>query len=252
MQEDLLRALSIEEEIKEIESYSETDKQLLKALMREINDSLGTEIRYLFEIDRFYIHGSGKHILNYIDSFTSETIRAYLMGQMVYDRIPGCGEILLRLYQHFKQSDVYISKKGKPAPVHIAVRYDNAFRRLKLKRMKKGLLSFAANPRDAFYLPFTVRMLASWRMPEMEGILLQYLDSSGITPESVGLPTQNEGYYPSLPSIRRELLFTAIGSLKYYPSEENQQRIKCCIVDSDVDIRSAVEETLRYMEKHPQ
>lgn len=248
-QEDTLLSLSIQDEAKEMKTYSEKDMQTLQSMIYEINGSLGTDIHSLSELDYYRISGTGKIIIKYIHSYSSETIRSYLVHQLVHDRIADCGEILVQLYNHFKQSDVYISKEGEPAPVHIAIRYDNAFKRLRPKSVKNELCAFAYIPRDAFYLPLTMRMLASWRIPEIEKVLISYLDGKGLTPESIGLPSQAETYHPSFSFIKRELKFTAIDSLKNYPSENTVKMINYCVSDSDADIRTAAKRTLKQLER---
>jgi len=129
----------------------------------EINCCFGTNFHYLAEIDRFNIHGSGEIMAKYISSFPSETVRGFLIPQIVADRLKDADKLILQLYLHFKNSDEYIAKPEEPSPAHIYVRYDNAFKSLKPKRLQNELLKPAHDPRNAFYLPFTMRMLASWK-----------------------------------------------------------------------------------------
>ena len=228
----------------------ESDKKIFAEMIDKINEHCGTDFHYLAEIDAFNIPKSGAIMVQYLDRFQSETIRGYLIPQIVSDRVENCAAIVLLSYLHFKSSDEYISSPGQPAPADIYVRYDNAFRRLKPKRIKTELLALAYNPRDAFYLPFTMRMLASWKMPDLEAVFTSYMDSPSITAESVGLPEQSENYYPPLSFIRRELKFTAIDCLRYYPSEDTIELIRNCTNDPDKDIRMAAEKSLRFIEKH--
>lgn len=244
---NILLRLSIEEE-QSGKQYgcSEGDKDLLQAMMKEINSCLGTNLHYLAELDHYHIKGSGEIVAKYIQSFQSESVKAYLIPQMVLDKTQDCDLLIYQLYMHFKASDAYRAKPGKPSPAHIFVRYDNAFRRLKPKRLKAELLALAGHPQDAFYLPLTMRMLASWKLPATEEILLSYLDGSKITAESVGLPPEEENRFPF---IRRELKFTAIEGLKYYPTERNTALIRSYTNDPDKDISMAVKKTSKYWEK---
>lgn len=226
------------------------DKKTLKTMIDKINENCGTGIQYLAEIDAFNIPGSGTIMAQYLDQFQSESIRGYLIPQIVSDRVKDCATIVLLSYLHFKESDEYISAPGEPAPAHIYVRYDNAFRALKPKKLKNELLSLAYNPRDAFYLPFTMRMLASWRPPDLDCVFASYMEDDIITHESVGLPVQSENCFPPLSFIKRELKFTAIDCLKYYPSVNNLQLIKSYVDDPDKDISSAAKRSLSFAEKH--
>lgn len=244
---NILLRLSIEEERSGKQySCSEGDKDLLRAMMKEINSCFGTKLHYLAELDHYHIKGSGEIVAKYSQSFQSESVKAYLIPQMVLDETQDCDLLIYQLYMHFKASDEYRAKPGKPSPAHIFVRYDNAFRRLKPKRLKAELLALASHPQDAFYLPLTMRMLASWKLPATEEILLSYLDGSKITAESVGLPPEEEHRFPF---IRRELKFTAIEGLKYYPTERNIALIRSYTNDPDKDISMAAKKTSKYWEK---
>lgn len=229
---------------------SEQDKIVLEKMTKEINEHCGTNIHYLAEIDFYCIHNSGEIMAQYLNRFQSESVRGFLIPQIVADKIEDCDKIVLQSYLHFKDSDEYISGPNEPAPAHIYVRYDNAFRKLKPKRLKTDLLLLAHNPRDAFYLPFTMRMLASWKIPEMETVLISYYDSNNITEKSVDLPEMTENCFPPLSFIRRELRFTAIDGLKYYPSERTIGMIRKCIDEPDKDVSSAAKKALAYIEKH--
>ena len=230
--------------------YTEYDKTVLKKMLGEINEQYHTNFHYLAEIGAFNIHGAGSIMVRYLDLFQSESVRCYLIPQIVADKVANCAVLVLDSYLRFKESDEYIAAPGKPAPAHIYVRYDNAFKKLKPKALKKELLSLAKKPRDAFYLPFTMRMLASWKMPEMKSILMDYLDSSNITNESLGLYEDVENRFPPLTFIRRELKFTAINGLRYYPSENTLNLLSSYENDSDRDIKLAAKKSLAYIEKH--
>ena len=242
----LLRLSMKEERSGKAYIYSREDKKRLRAMMKEINSCFGTKLHYLAELDHYHVSGSGEIVAKYIQSFQSESVKAYLIPQMVLDKTQDCDLLIYQLYMHFKASDAYRTKPGKPSPAHIYVRYDNAFRGLKPKRLKAELLALACHPQDAFYLPLTMRMLASWKLPATEEILLSYLDGNKITAESVGLPPEAEN---RLPSIRRELKFTAIEGLKYYPTERNTALIRSYTNDSDKDISMAAKKTSKYWEK---
>ena len=246
----VLRDYFIELE-KEQKAYriSEHDAVVLKQMLGEINDLKGTELCYLSELAHYYVKGSGEIVKKYIDLFDAEDVRSYLLHHMVHDRITDCDKLIYHLYLHFKASSNYIPPPGQPGPFAIYVSYDNAFRKLKPKRMKNELISLAYNPRDAFYLSLSMRMLASWRIPELESLFTSYVDGTSVTPESVGLPTQPESFYPPFSFIKKQLRFIGIRSLKYYPSESTIKLIENCIGEQDKDICSAAKKTLSFIEK---
>ena len=153
------------------------------------------------------------------------------------------------MYTQFKSSDEYIARPGEPAPAHIYVRYDDAFRKLKPKRLAKDLMELAHSPRDAFYLPFTMRMLASWMMPEMKDLLLSYCAKDSFSAHDVGIHDDKQQYFPSVEFMKRELTFTAIYGLKYYPSEEVRDIIASLATSADKDIKSAAKRTLIALTK---
>ncbi len=226
-----------------------SDKDLLHKLLEEINSYAGTNYHYLAELDAFNIPGAGSIVAKYITKFSSESVRGYLIPQMVSDKIKDCDKLVLRLYTHFRLSDEYIAAPGEPAPAHIYVRYDNAFRKLKPKRLAKELMEFAHSPRDAFYLPFTVRMLASWKITEMKDLLLSYCADDSFSAQDVGIFDGEQQYFPSFEFIKRELKFTAINGLKYYPTEEVRSIVASLANSADKDIESAAKRTLKALTK---
>lgn len=227
----------------------EADKELLHRLLGEINSYAGTDFRYLAELDAFNIPGSGNIIAKHITNFSSESVKGLLIPQMVSDKIKDCDKIILQMYLHFKSSNEYIARPGEPAPAHIYVRYDNAFRKLKPKRFAKDLINLAHHPRDAYYLPFTMRMLASWKIPEMKDLLISYSTPDCFTAQDVGIYDNEQHYFPPFESMKRELKFTAILGLKYYPSAEVMNIITSLATSTDEDIKLAAKRTLIALTK---
>lgn len=229
--------------------YTKKEGIVLQKLLKEINEFAGTDFHYLAELNAFDIEGAGVIGIKYMEQFDSETIRSILIEKAVSDRIKDCDKMLLQSYLHFKESEYYIGEENMPSPAHIYVQYDNSFRRLKPKRLKKELLKLAYDPRDASYLPLTMKMLASWKLLEMKEVLITYLDSEKISAQSVGLKEGENNRYPSLERIRRDLKFIAIAGLKYYPSKETEILIKPYLDDSDKDIREAAKKTWKVLNK---
>lgn len=228
---------------------SENDRKLLKDLFNDINKYASTNFHYLAELDTFTINGISPIAIKYIDKFKSETIRKILMQQVVADKIKDCDKLVLKWYLHFKESEEYISKPNMPSPAHIHVSYDNVFTKLKPKRLTKELLNLSYNPRDFHYLPLTMSMLASWKLPEFRDLLISYLDDEKIKAEDVGLNEDFDNVYPSLSTIRMDAKFTAIKGLRYFPSEDTRVIIMGYINDSNSDIRDLAKKTLKVIEK---
>ncbi len=225
------------------------DKELLHKLFDEINRYAGTDYHYLAQLDAFHIPGAGNIVAEYITDFSSEGVKGYLLPQMVSDKIKDCDTLVFQLYMQFRSSDEYIAKPGEPAPTHIYVRYDNAFKTLKPKRLAKALTELAHSPRDAFYLPFTMRMLASWKIPEMKDLFLSYCAEDSFSAQDVGIYDREQPYFPSLEFMKRELTFTAIYGLKHYPTEEVKRVISSLAVSADKDLASAAKRTLAALTK---
>ena len=249
----LLLQEEIEKEKVERDScYSRQDLLLLNEMFEKINATHSTNYHYLAELDSLVIPSSAPIILQYIQQFQSETIRAYLIPQIVSGHLTekDLDFIILDLYKHFKQSSCYISPPSVPAPAHIYVRYDNAFIKIKSKRIKTDLTQLVSSPRDAFYLPLTTKMLASWKLPEMKTILVSYLDSDRFTFADLGLSEENAHLcFPPLSSIKRELKFLALMGLKYFASSEIFHFVQKVLNSSeDKDIRLAAQKCLKVIE----
>ena len=226
--------------------YSDSDREILNEMFAELIALYQTDFHYLAELDAYSIKGAGELFLKHIDRFESEYIRAILMTQIVDNGVKNAEQIVLRLYQHFKSSDEYISTQNQTSPAHIYTKYDNAFAKLKPKRLKDELLALIGTARDACYLPLTVQMLASWKIPELQEVLISYLDGSDITAESVGLLADAEGYYPSLDFIKRQIKFSAIAGLKYYPCDKVKKLLMEYSADADKDIAQAAKKVVKY------
>lgn len=245
---DFLLKEGIKKELQLIDYiFSEEDKQIAKEMLREINE-LEYDFQYLAELEYYEVKGIGEIVKKYINQFSSEATRAYLIHQLVFNKVENCSEYILDLYMHFKSSKEYISGENQPAPAHIYVRYDNALKRLKSKKIKNQLIELAYNPRDVYYLPLTVSMLASWKILEIKELLLSYLDGANITSETIGIPKEGK-YYPSLETIKREVKFTALDGLKYYPEKNVYEVVEQYILDSDSDVSELAKKVLRVMGK---
>ena len=228
---------------------SDHDREIIEAIMEEIRRETGVNVQYLAQLSLGYIKGSGEIIRKYINQIDDGILRSDLLHHMVRDRIDGCAETVYQLYMRFKNSERYIPVPGQVGPVE-AARFDNSFWKLKPKKLKQELISFAHNHRDAYYLAFTMGTLASWRIPELESVFASFLDGSTVTSQSVGLTTEAESFHPPFSMMKRQLKFRGIVTLKYYPSENTIKLLNDCLKDEDKEIRAAAQHTLDYIEKH--
>ena len=98
---------SIDRERKGVDYFCpESDKIVLKKMIDKINKCCGTDFHFLAEIDAFNIPESGTIMLQYLDQFQSESIRSYLIPQIVSDRVQDCARIVLASYFFNKSSMV--------------------------------------------------------------------------------------------------------------------------------------------------
>ncbi|MBQ7760633.1 MAG: hypothetical protein IJ400_01140 [Clostridia bacterium] len=246
----MVLADSIEREKKGIDYiYSEQDKLLLKEMLSEVNISLNTNLQYLAELDFFNVVGAGNIYINWIEKFSSQTIKSILLCQIVLDKVKDSDLLAIQLYNKFKSSNEYIATKGMPAPTHIYARYDNIFSKLKSKRIQNELLILMKNPRDAFYLPFTLRMLASNKFSELKEILVFYSNDKNITSNMLGIDDSDD-YYPPLNFIQRELKFSSIYGFRYYPTKDVLNILDDFSNSFDTDLIDATRKTLKYIETH--
>ena len=228
--------------------YSDKDAVILSQMCDQMRKASSYNFRYLTEIDQLDTSGLGDIMKEYVCKFETQYIKAVLLFKMACDKTKGCDELAIELYSQFKASDNYIQKPNAPAPCGIYVRYDNVFNKLKPKRFKRELIELAKNPLDVVYLPFTMRMLASWKIPEIKDIFVSYSKGTGITKEVFGIK-DNEADQERFYYRKREMVFAVIGVLKYYPIDECIAIIEKYSTSDDKDIASAAQNALKKMLK---
>ncbi len=229
--------------------YSQKDRLTLDDMFNELNRYAGTNFHYLAELDVYDIAGSGTIIARYLWRLETQTARAFLIPQLVSDRMKDCDKLVLDLYLDYKKSDKCTLDPERGPTAAVDTRYDNAFRKLKPKRLKRELLDLAANPQDAYRLPFTMQMLASWKLPEMYDILLKYANSENTTPEQLGFPADTQERQQRISHVKRELQFVSILGLKYFPTPETVNILRGFNESLDRDIVLAARKTLKSLEK---
>lgn len=221
--------------------FSPEDDIVFQEMLEEINAS-GYDIHYLATFDFYNIPNIGEIVKKYIFRFQSENIRSALIEQLVFSRVPDCGEILLELYLHYRQSTC-----KTPTNAGIIVRYDNAFNRCKPKRIKNELLELLSVPINAYYLPFTLKMLSSWKIPECQEILLRYLHPENISASDLEIAEDTEDLLARLQYRQKQLRCSAILNLRYYPTDEIISILENITHETDRDFCRAAEKSLQYI-----
>lgn len=220
------------------------DKPILKELMKKINKTVGTHFKYLAELDSLTVHNVGHIVAEYLPKISAHSVRCCLLHMLVCDKKEEFSTILLESYIDFKNSSEYIAPAGKTSPAHICVRYDNVLKKLRSKASQKSLLEIVKEPRDAIYLPFTLKMLASCKVNGIEELLFDYSDVSKLTPKDFGLSGDGECYFPPFSFMKRELIFSVILGLQYFPSQQALSIIEGFSLYDDADIASAAKKVL--------
>lgn len=225
--------------------YNDDDRAILSRMFDDLNSKTGANYHYLAEIAFQLAPNIGTIILPYFDLFHSESVRAYLVPQLVFDKIPSCDSVIYNGYLRFKQSSFYIPEKGKAAPTHICTRYDQAFKTLKPKKLKDELGQLANHPRDIVYLPFTMKMLASWKYPDLEKQIVRYFSAMTLPSEEFGIPKETEYFFPTISFMRKQLLLYAISCSVYYPSSEIKEHLQSLLTYHDSDIQMAAKKSFK-------
>jgi hypothetical protein len=94
-----------------------------------------------------------------------------------------------------------------------------------------------------------MKLLASWKMPEMRDVLLKYADISSLSAKDFGLCDDTDARREYVDFGKRQLMFSAIYGLRYFPSPEVEEIIKSFTESADKDIVAAAKKTMKVLEK---
>lgn len=239
---DLLLQKLIEEERKDA-SFVAADAKILQKLLTEVNQYAGTRFTTLTELASYNVHGAGPIVARYIEIFQSEGIRMELLDQLVADRVENCGQLLMRMYRNYRRT-----WKDEMEHLQDACAYDNAFWRLKPKRMKAELFELTSDIRSVVVLPFTMRMLASWKLPEMKRFLLNCLEGKKLGYRDFGMSESANTRILEL--AKAQVVYVGLYGLRYYPSAEVLEELQRFEDNDDKNIRAAAIKTMAYIAKH--
>ncbi len=206
-------------------NYSNNDSLILNKLCSEINASLNENIHYLFELDEYYFPSAAEIILKYINLFETEEIKSYLIRQIANSKMNKYSKIILELYKHYQTSQEYLST-DYDVIFTIGCNYDYAFKKLKPKNIKYDLLNLTSNPRDAFNLSNTVKMMSSWEIPEMENVLKTYLHAKNFNNSDFCIFSNDKDSNDIVDFMKNSLIYLGLYGLRYYPSKENLKIVK--------------------------
>jgi len=192
------------------------DKKVLSDMLLEINHIFGKDFHYFAELDVFYIKGAGNIVRKYIELFPSEVPKAVLLRQMYLDKINECDKLILELYLSFrKKRDSFLVDQDNIL-AYVSVCYDNAFWKMKSKRIQNSLFELLKEPLDAYFLPLTMEMLTR-KIPDlMQGILINYIKNP-VSSERI-----NSRIKRGLRNdyIDEQIKYNSIDSLKHIMSDE--------------------------------
>ncbi len=216
------------------------DDRLMWALLHDINRQCGTNLRAPVDLQDLYVSGAGPIVAEAIRGFNLHENRAMLLHHLVghkakgYPPVPECAQLLWELYQDFRASAQFLQ-----SPAHLD--FDAAFSALKPKALAADLLTLARDPLEAREMPFTMQMLARWKLPEMRQILLACLDNPDILLNRL----QAAGIESQPPQTVEQFCFDArvwalcfaVGNLKHYPAAELLARFRH--MEQEVQARQA-------------
>jgi hypothetical protein len=224
----IIKQSMIEEE-KDTYTFVGNDRNILRQMCDEINERITNyQFHSLAQLKLWGPPvGSSDILLKYIHQIESESFRATVFQWIIWEKmhhkvkIKDLDRIIMDLYHHFRASSYYISPPGPARSAHIYIKYDNAFNRLKSRKIVPELVELMKNRREVYILSITASMIArKWAPKELGEIMANHLMNKNVTRADVGIPEEGD-YYPSLETIVGQSSFTAIKCLQYYPSEEN-------------------------------
>lgn len=201
----------------------ESDDQLImNELICEINNTCHVKIRGFSDLCDSYIKGAGSIIAKHINCFHSHLIRSalvfHLVGRKKHEcgRVNGCEQIIWNLYNEYRNSVTFVDNS-------IMMEYDSAFAQLKSKKLLDQLVSLAQDPYLFSFFPQTMKMLARWRDPSMEKVIMGYFANPGLVKTQIAMSLGRSADDASI--LQREYSrwdshgqYTVIICLRYYPS----------------------------------
>ena len=201
------------------------DQALMQNMIREINEAVGGRLRGYSDLVDQYIQGAGEIVAQYIFRFEAQATRASLLHHLVGNKtysvkpVKDAAEIVWQLYTAYRNSEEF-------AVWTIRMEYDDAFARLRAKKLADHLIESVRNPLEFNALPRTVKMLATLMRPELEEILLDALADPGKMEKYLKTPAVREQFGFDQQQVEKECrrwsttsVLKAVVGIRYYPSE---------------------------------
>ena len=208
------------------------DDVLIHDMVREINAAVNGRFRGYSDIVDQYIQGAGEIVLKYIFRLEKHMTRASLLHHLVGNKtyaikhVKHAPEVVWRLYEAFRDSEEYVDWG-------IQQYYDDAFVRLRSKALAARLIASIRNPLEFSALPRTVKMLATWKNPELEPILLDVLEHSEKMEAYLQTQDVRERFAFDDQQIERECrrwsttaVLKAVIGIQHYPSQRAIQLLR--------------------------
>ena len=156
-------------------SIDNNDCAVIQGILQEINRT--SEYNKLFrnieDLSQYHIRGVGTIVVEHIWELKSQLTRALLLHHLLGNRthrcqrVKNCKEIVWKLFVNYLHSEEEFDSR-------ILHSYDNAFAVLKPKEYSMKLVELSKDPCLFNCLPRTMGVLAAWRLPDFEEILLDY------------------------------------------------------------------------------
>ena len=209
---------------------SERDQKIMNEMIREINAAGGTKLRGFSDAIDHYAPGAADIVAGYVHQFASHSIRSsllfHIVGNRTYSCKPAknCEDILWDLYTQYRASTEF--------PDNVtSLEFDNAYMRVKPKKLLAEMISLAQNPVDFCWMPLTMRMLASLKIPVIGELLEHYFDHPEVIRAGLEASCTPDLYGEE--ELQRKLrrradtgYYTAIAGLKYYPSPRIASKLR--------------------------
>lgn len=233
-----------------------SDQAIMNEMIREINLSCDSSVklRGFSDVSDLYVRGAGEIVAGYVNRFTSHIVRTALLFHLVGDRkyscsrIENCESMIWNLYIQYKNSPCYINNS-------VQMDFDEAFVKMKSKKIMDEMLSLAQSPLDFCWLPRTMLMLARWKIPSVGELLEYYVDHPEVIQEQLR-NSDISGRYSDEESIQKLLSrwngqgrYTAIIGLKYFPSQRVVTKLKLLEAQIDAQLKEKLSAGVKGKEK---
>ena len=151
--------------------------------------------------------------------------KSRLILRLYTDKVPNRDRIIMDLYHKYRESKYYLHADKGGIQMCICMDYDNAFYKMRSKKLLPELIEIAKSIAETRRLAITYDMIMKkWTPSEMEGIMVGHLSNRTPSKFEMGFadgPETDKRYYFDLTQSR----FTQIEALSYFPSERNRDLI---------------------------